>query len=195
MKVSAEAEKEAALDVAEAVKTRATAEAEAVKIKALADEEKYRVEAAGREKLNEAENALSEAIIKMRIQLETIQNASAIIEASVKPIESIDGMKIINVGGLNGLAGNGHAEMNGSAATGNIADQLINSMLKYRGLAPVVDNILKEVGLESGSIEGLTKVLKNAQQEGEATPGIPEEKADRQKNRLPKSGPKNRNAN
>ncbi|MFV1884355.1 MAG: flotillin family protein [Balneola sp.] len=163
VKVAASAEKSAALDKAEAIKTTANAEAEAVKIKATADEERYKVEAEGNEKLNSAENVLSDEIIKMRIQLETIKQAAAIIEASVKPIEAISDMKVINVGGLNDFVGGGHNSGNGVAmgggANGNMADQLINSLLKYRGLAPIVDNILNEVGIEPGSLKGLTKSL------------------------------------
>ena len=77
----------------------------------------------------------------MRIQLETIKQAAAIIEASVKPIEAISDMKVINVGGLNDFVGN-NANLNSSVnSSNNMSDQLVNSLLKYRGLAPVVDNI------------------------------------------------------
>ncbi len=177
VKVAAEAEKSAAIDKAEAIKTTANAEAEAVKIKATADEERYKVEAEGNEKLNSAENVLSDEIIKMRIQLETIRQAAAIIEASVKPIEAISDMKVINVGGLNDFVGGGNGAGNGMAtgggANGNMADQLINSLLKYRGLAPIVDNILHEVGIEPGSLKGLTKSLEapsNGEVEEKAVP-------------------------
>jgi len=162
VKVAATAKKVAALDEAEAVKTEAQASAEAVKIKALADEQRYRVDAEGKEKANEAENKLSEAIIKMRVQIETIKNAADIIEASVKPMESIEGIKIVNVSGLGGLVGSGSDTGTKVASSdGNFAEQLVNSLLKYRAMTPVVDSILKEVGIEAGSIEGLTKVLKN----------------------------------
>lgn len=167
VKVAANAEKSAALDKAEAIKTTATAEAEAIKIKATADEERYKVEAQGNEKLNAAENVLSQEIIKMRIQLETIKQAASIIEASVKPIEAISDMKVINVGGISDLVGGGQNSGNGGmtngGANGNMADQLVNSLLKYRGLAPVVDNILHEVGIEPGSLKGLTKSLEQVQ--------------------------------
>lgn len=174
IKVAAEARKMAAVDDADAVKTTAQAEADAVKIKALADEERYRVEAEGQEKLNEAENRLSAEIIRMRIQLETIKNASGIVAAAVKPMESIEGMKIVNVGGLGDIVG-GNGKAGGVATGGNLGDQLIDGLLKYRGLAPVVDSILKEAGLDTGSLNGLTSVLKPAAcgmaaGTGEATP-------------------------
>ncbi|MBD3244287.1 MAG: flotillin family protein [Chitinivibrionales bacterium] len=158
IKVAAEARKMAAVDDADAVKTTAQAEADAVKIKAMADEERYRVEAEGQEKLNEAENRLSAEIIRMRVQLETIKNASGIVAAAVKPIESIEGMKIVNVGGLGEMVG-GNGKAGGVGNGGNLGDQLIDGLLKYRGLAPVVDAILKEAGIDAGSLNGLTTML------------------------------------
>ncbi len=169
IKVAAEARKSAAEDEAEATKTAAQAEAESIKIRALADEERYRVEAEGKEKLNEAENHLAPEIIRMRIQMETIKNASAIIEASVRPMENIDGMKIINIGGLGEMIGGkgaGGESIGSLGASTNFGDQLINSLLKYRGLGPVVDSILKDVGIDGGSLEGLTSVLKKEKDTG-----------------------------
>ena len=165
IKVAATARKEAALDEAEAIKTTAQAEADAVKIKALADEARYRVEAEGHERLNEAENKLSNEIIRMRIQLETVKQAASIIEASVKPLETIDGMKVINVSGLGGLVGAGNGT-DGGTGSGSVADQLVDGLLKYRGLAPVVDSILKEAGIDGGSLEGLTSVLRHHDESG-----------------------------
>ncbi|RNC85831.1 MAG: flotillin family protein [Balneola sp.] len=164
VKVAAAAEKTAALDKAAAIKTTADAEAEAIKIKATADEERYKVEAEGNEKLNSAENVLSDEIIQMRIQIEKIKHAASIIEASVKPIEAISDMKVVNVGGLNGLMGSGgvgNGYSGNGHGSGNMAEDLVNSLLKYRGLAPIVDNILHEVGIEPGSLKGLTQTLEN----------------------------------
>ena len=44
-------------------------------------------------------------------------------------------------------------------ADGNLADQLINSALRYRGQAPLVDAILKEIGIDGGDIKGLRGAL------------------------------------
>ena len=81
-----------------------------------------------------------------------------IVRQSVKPLESIDGIKIIQVDGLPGSSGGG----SGSDSKGggeNLADQLVNSALRYRGQAPLLDAVLKEVGLAGGSIKGLTAPL------------------------------------
>jgi len=175
IKVAAAASKVAALDDAEAIKTTAQAQSDAVIIRAKADEERYKVEAEGKEKLNEAENRLSQEIIRMRVQLETIQHASEIVEASMKPIEAIEGMKIVNVSGLGGLTGGAAGSGNGgneSSQTGggdNLADQLINSLLKYRGLAPVVDSILQEVGIDTSSVKGLTNIVQDTMSHDDQT--------------------------
>lgn len=166
IKIAAEASKIAALDDSEAIKTTAQAQSDAVIIRAKADDERYRVEAEGKQKLNEAENRLSNEIIRMRVQLDTIKHSAEIIAASMKPIEAIDGMKIINVGGLGGLTGSVSEGGNGGSASvsgggDNMSDQLINSLLKYRGLAPVVDSILKEVGIDTSSVQGMTKIVQS----------------------------------
>jgi len=160
VKVAAEATKIAAADEAEAIKTKATAEAEAIKIAAEAKLKDYEAEAIGKEKLNEADNKLSPEIIRMNIQIETIRNAADIIAASVEPIKSIDGMKVINVGGLGTIVGNGNGSSNGNNGEG-FADQLLGSLLKYRAQAPIVDKILKEINIDLNSAEGLTKSLQD----------------------------------
>jgi len=160
VKVAAEATKIAAADEAEAIKTKAIAEAEAIKIAAEAKLKDYEAEAIGKEKLNEADNKLSPEIIRMNIQIETIRNAADIIAASVEPIKSIDGMKVINVGGLGTIVGNGNGSSNGNNGEG-FADQLLGSLLKYRAQAPIVDKILKEINIDLNSAEGLTKSLQD----------------------------------
>jgi len=167
VKVEAKAKKEAAIDEAEAIKIKAQAEADSVKIKAEADQKKYEVDAAGKQALNEAENKLSNDIINMRVKLETITHLSAIIEASVKPIQSIKDMKVINVEGLGSNGGNGTSV--GEVQSGNFSDQLINGLLKYRAQAPVIDSILKDIGLSGESIQGLTKTLTDVKPEVKIT--------------------------
>ena len=51
---------------------------------------------------------------------------------------------------------------------GNLADQVVQSAMRYRAQAPLIDSILKEVGLGSGGPAqlGLAGLL----QEGEAGP-------------------------
>jgi len=164
--VAAEAEKQASEDKAEAVTIMANADADkerihaqgkanAVKLIAEADEKRFVVEAAGTQAINEASNTLSTEQIAMQVKLELLKQMPEIIEQSVKPMEQIDGIKIIQVDGLNtGSAPGGESTSNGQG--GNLADQVVSSALRYRGQAPLVDSLLSEVGLDAKSLGGLT---------------------------------------
>lgn len=165
--VAAEAEKSAAEDKASAVKILATAEAEKRRIEASGEAEaekmraeaaaaSYTVEADGKRAINEADNLLSSEQIAMQIRLALIKYLPDIIRESVKPMEQIDGIKIFQV---EGLGNNGAAHGVANESGGNLADQVVNSALRYRAQGPLVDSLLKEIGLESGDINGLTKVL------------------------------------
>ncbi len=172
IKVGAEAEKMAAEDQAEAVRTTANAssdkmrieakaEADAEILKAEAMEKKYAVDAEGKKAINEAANILSEEQIAMQVRMALIKYMPSIIKESVKPMEQIDGIKIIQVDGLNG-GGNGSGEGSGGSG-GNLADQLVNSALRYRGQAPLVDSLLSDIGLDAANINGLTSAIKGGE--------------------------------
>jgi len=159
--VGAEAEKNAALDRAEAVRTAAEAEAqrqkitaaaaaEAEKLRAGAQEAVYQVEAEGKRKVNEASNVLSAEQIAMQLRIALIQALPDIIAQSVKPMEKIEGIRIFQVDGLSGAA-NGAGE-----ATPGLADQAVAAALKYRSNAPLIDAVMKELGLSGGDLRGLT---------------------------------------
>ena len=152
--VAAQAEKQAAADRAEAVREEADGEATAEKLRAAASEVRYRVDAEGQRAINEAHNILSVDQITMQIKVKLIENLDKIIRESVKPMENIDGIKIIQVDGLG--AGNGAGGIGGSSDTGNLADNVVNSALRYRAQAPLVDSLLKEVGLNGQDINELT---------------------------------------
>jgi uncharacterized membrane protein YqiK len=156
-KVAATAEKEAAQDYAEAKKITATANADAIKIEADAQERAYAVEAEGKEKLNAAENVLSAEIIQMRIQEALIANLPKIVEQVVAPMQNIDSIRIVDMGGAGGAGGN--AVVNGGGTNGSLSDQLVNSALKYQTHAPVVKDLVNSLGLDISSVEGLTAPL------------------------------------
>lgn len=155
--VAADAEKKAAEDRAEAVRRAAAGEAEAVRIRAQADEERYRVDAEGKRAINEARNALSPEQIALETRLELLRRLPEIIEQSVRPMERIDGIKIVDVRGL-GNVGNG---ADGGAASGmdggtNLARSVVDNALRYRAQRPMVDALLKEVGIGNlADLDGL----------------------------------------
>ncbi len=171
IRVAAEVEKTAAEDQAAAKVTLANAEADGVRIAADASERQYAVDAEGQRALHLAENVLSPELIAMRIKLELIQNLDKIIAESVKPMEAIDGIKIIQLDGLNGMTNGGG---NGAAAPGdgggNLSEQLVGAALKYRGQAPLIDALLRDVGLSGDSMTGLTAALGDIAEAAEASP-------------------------
>ena len=156
VKVSAAAERQAALDRAEAKRIVAQAESDAKMMLVKAQEEQYRVDAQGTEAINKASNILSNEQIEMQVRLNTLKHLPDIIRESVKPMENIDDIKILQVNGLGGV-GNVSGSLNHGEVS--LSDQMVNSALRYRSQAPLVDSLLKEIGLNGGDINGLTQGL------------------------------------
>lgn len=152
---SAEAEMRAAKSLAEAQKIAAEAAAEAERISALAAAQRYEVDAAGQRQLNEAENLLSGDARAGRLRGKLLERLEGIVRESVKPMEKIEGIKILHVDGVSGSGGPG--------GTGrNVTDEVIDSALRYRVQAPMIDSLMKEIGIEGGSLGRMTDVLRDA---------------------------------
>ncbi|MEG0487099.1 MAG: flotillin family protein [Acinetobacter sp.] len=168
--VAAEASKQAAADDAEAVRIAAQAEAEKVRLKAkgeadakmllaAAQEKQYQVDADGIRAVNEANNILSTEQVEMQIRLALMKYLPEIIRESVKPMENIDDIKILQVnglGGFNSTTSSGEASEQGQVA---LSDQVVNSALRYRSQAPLIDSLMNELGIKGGDINGLTQTL------------------------------------
>ncbi|HEY0075743.1 MAG TPA: flotillin domain-containing protein [Abditibacteriaceae bacterium] len=150
--VAAEAEKQASTNRAAALREAAQGEADAERLRADAARARYAAEAEGKTAINEAENRLSPEVMAMQIKRAIIEALPNIIHEAVKPMEQIEGIKILQVNGLGDSSG-GHGG-NGSPASGNLAEDMVNSALRYRAQAPIVDNLLKELGM-SGDLSGL----------------------------------------
>jgi uncharacterized membrane protein YqiK len=162
VKVSAEAEKDAAEN-----------HAQAIKIRAEANLRNYEVEAEGKAKINEAINKLSVEQIAMQVKLALIQALPQIIAESVKPIEKIDGIKIVQVDGLTRGGANGAAA--GAAAGnggGSLADQAVGAALSYRAQQPIVDALLQELGFKGGSLASLGESIATLHHQPQADAGV-----------------------
>jgi uncharacterized membrane protein YqiK len=144
MRVSAQAEKTAALDRAEARRLTAEGEAEAEKIRVLAAKLRYEIEAEGTRLMNEAQNMLEPDARTAALRMRVIEKLEAIIRESVKPLEKIEGIKILQVTGL------GNNGAGGGEAGGSPTDEVLNSALRYRIQAPLIDQVLKEIGIQGG---------------------------------------------
>ena len=66
-------------------------------------------------------------------------------------MEKIDAIKILHIDGAN--AADGHR---------NVTDEVIDSALRYRVQAPMIDSLMKEIGIEGGSLGRMTEVLRDA---------------------------------
>ena len=173
--VAARAEKESADQKAQAIRVLASANADQTRIaaQAAADGEKlkadaasarYEVDAEGQRKLNEAANMISPEQVAMQIRMALLNHLPAIIRESVKPMESIEGIRIVHVDGLTGANGNGNGNGNGGAVVdgngqGNLAEQVVSSALRYRAQAPIIDSLMSELGLSGGDAASLTRAL------------------------------------
>ncbi len=132
------------------MRAQAEAEADAEKIKAIALKLRHEVDAEGVRLMNEAQNVPTLEARGSAARLRLIEKLEGIIRESVKPMERIEGIKILHVDGLGG--GGGHNGAGSDLSGGGFADQVVNSALRYRAQAPLIDELLKEIGLEPGKI-------------------------------------------
>ena len=149
VKVSASAEKEAALDRAEAI----TIEARARQSAALA-------EAEGKRAINEALNTLSAAQIDLQVRTLLLQQLPGILEQAVRPMEKIESIRIFQVSGLPGGSGaNGANGPTEGHAGATFPEQVMNSALNYQLAKPIVDAVMKDAGLSNQGITGVAQTL------------------------------------
>jgi len=171
VRVSASAEKEAALDRAEAL----TIEAQAKQAAALA-------EAEGRRAINEALNTLSAAQIDLQVRTMLLQQLPTILEQAVRPMEKIDSIRIFQVNGMPGASNdgtggavNGHGGHcghagNGTAGGATFPEQVMNSALQYQIAKPIVDAVMKDAGLSNDGITGVAHSLAGMLGQGNGAP-------------------------
>ena len=155
--VSAEARRQAAAEQAETNQIQTESEANRVRLLALAeaDAEKQRAEAAdvrsavearAQRAMHEADTALTPELIELKVRMAIVERLREIIGETVKPLENIEGIKIVRVDDL-GAGSSGSGGSGGGGGPGNYAEQLTDSALRYRAQAPIVDALLKEIGM------------------------------------------------
>jgi uncharacterized membrane protein YqiK len=154
VKVQAEAEKEAAANRAAAVKVAAQGEADAEKLRAEAARVRFEVEAAGQRAINEAANILSSNQISLQTKMALLKVLPEVIRESAKPMEAIDSIKIVQVDGIT-QNGGGKGGAPNAGSSGNLATDAVAAALSYRAQAPVIDGLMKELGLDGSSLDTL----------------------------------------
>jgi uncharacterized membrane protein YqiK len=145
LRAAAQAEKEASADRGAAIRAQAEADADAEKIRAMAARIRQEIEAEGLRQMNEASNVLSPEARMSALRMRVVDKMEAIIRESVKPMERIESIKIMQLDGFAGVGGGGGADQ----GHGGITDNVVNSALRYRAQAPIVDQLLREIGLDA----------------------------------------------
>ncbi|WCM92942.1 SPFH domain-containing protein [Acidovorax sp. NCPPB 2350] len=168
VRVSAAAEKEAAMDRAEAV----TIEARARQAAALA-------EAEGKRAINEALNTLSAAQIDLQVRTQLLQQLPHILEQAVRPMEKIDSIRIFQVNGMPGAAASGTTQDGAPAAAAGATfpEQVMNSALQYQLAKPIVDAVMKDAGLSNAGITGVAQSLAGMLGPAASAPAAPRDGA------------------
>jgi len=142
----------------------ATAEKEATEQRAMAEiaeanaaAVRYEKDAAGQTQLNEAENLRSDASRRSAIYENLVKNLPTIIRETVKPMENIESIKILQVDGVPGInspseTGGGGSGSGSGDGGGNMTDRVVNSAMKYRTQVAFVDGLMKDLGLPVESL-------------------------------------------
>ena len=92
--------------------------------------------------------------ISLQTKLALLKVLPEVIRESAKPMEAIDSIKIVQVDGLTNGGGSGGKGAAGGG-TGNLATDAVSAALAYRAQAPVLDGLMKELGLDGSNLSGL----------------------------------------
>ena len=143
----------AATAAKEATEQRALAEIAEAKASAV----RYEKDAEGAKALNAAENTRSDASRRSAIYENLVKNLPEIIRETVKPMENIESIKILQVDGVPGInspseRGGGGGVVEGGSNDGNMTDRVVNSAMKYRTQVAFVDGLMKDLGLPISSL-------------------------------------------
>ncbi|MCP1469417.1 putative membrane protein YqiK [Sphingobium sp. OAS761] len=157
VKVEAQAEKQAAADRAEAMRLAAEGEAEAAKLRADADRVRFEVEAAGQRAVNEAANILSSDQVSLQTKMALLKVLPDLVREAARPMEAIDSIRIVQVDGITGHGGGGDGAPAAAGGDQNLASAAVSAALRYRAQAPVIDGLMKELGLDGSSLDTLVK--------------------------------------
>src|SRR6185436_16365490 len=131
--------------------SQAEADAETSRIRALAAKIHHEVEAEGLTLMNTAANLLTPEARQSAMRRQLIDKLEGIIRESVKPMERIEGIRIMHVEGLGGQGGGG--------GQGNGGNSVVNSALRFRAQAPLIDQLLREIGVQGGDVGQAAKAL------------------------------------
>jgi uncharacterized membrane protein YqiK len=153
-------EKAVAAEQADIARIEADAFAVAEETRAKAYQIRNQVESEGVRLMAEANNIASPEARTSALRLRLVDKLDTIIRESVKPLEKIEGIKVVHLDGLTVPAGGGSPD-----GEGGLTDRLVSSALRYRAQAPLLDHLLGEIGIDAGDPSKLAKLLAELQKD------------------------------
>jgi uncharacterized membrane protein YqiK len=139
--------------IAEIDRLLATKDADTARTAAEAEKVTAAVAAEAQRLRNEADNVLSEDARAGMLRAKMIDRLEGIVRESVRPMEKIEGIKILHVDGLGGGGGSGLRSP---------TDEVIESALRYRAQAPLIDEMMKEIGVENPGVARMGDIFRSA---------------------------------
>jgi uncharacterized membrane protein YqiK len=167
IKLAAQAEKDAAEDRAAARREEAQADADAITIRAAAKKADLLAEAEGKRAIVEAENAISDAIVEMKVALARLEALPDIVAQMVKPAEKIDSIRIHHVSGLCGGTGGGGSG-DGKAPVNQAMDSILGMALQLPAMKKLGEDL--GISLEGGLAEVADAALSGSPSKANTTP-------------------------
>lgn len=153
-------EKAVAAERAEIERIEAGAFALAEETRSKAYRIRHQIESEGVRLMAEANNIASPEARASALRMRLVEKLDAIIRESVKPLEKIEGIKVVHLDGLTVSAGGGSPD-----GEGGLTDRLVSSALRYRAQAPLVDHLLREIGIDIGDPSKLAQLLDKMQKD------------------------------
>lgn len=121
---------------------KAQADASARTASAHAEQSAMEAEAAGRVALNSAENTLSDAVIRMRLEERKLDKMPEIMTQMMKPVEKIDSIRINQISGPGGAGSPGGDGVD--SAFGAAMDQILGMAVRL----PAMKQMGEEIGMD-----------------------------------------------
>lgn len=153
-------EKAVAAERANIVRIEADAFAASEETRSKAYRIRHQVESEGVRLMAEANNLPSPEARVSALRLRLVEKLDTIIRESVKPLEKIEGIKVVHLEGLTAPTGAGSPD-----GEGGLTDRLVSSALRYRAQAPIVDHLLREIGIDAGDPSKLAHLLEELQKD------------------------------
>ena len=154
-KMRAVTEKDVAAERAEIARIEAQAFSTSEQTRSEAWRVRHEVEAEGIRLKAEANNIASPEARVSALRLRLVEKLENIIRESVKPMEKIESIKVVHLDGLT-------TQVGGASTPGGetgLPDQLVNSALRYRAQAPLLDHLLGELGIDPGDPSKISQLL------------------------------------